>query len=388
MNALQTEADQASSLLTAELERAEHMDPGHVATTIGEAWRSLPPDLKQEVQQRAALLWQLRGIPIQRFLAFVAAFYGRNPGGWYQAFQQNRSNAAYQLALQAGNAAGLKPRPRTSTTGDTAADARVRDFHRRQLARGRVPGRNPQFRSRQREFEANLEFAAHALEFESAEGFFTRVTPIPGVGNKEGHEIITRAALRGLPLSSAEQTAVLDGVIRPDRGGRSYWNFPAAAIGSLRAAAQPSHALRPTPGTSTPAALALIRKRFTDLYRNALRAPNRLNALGWVGEALHLLQDSFSSAHVERAGPAGPIRKIRAFYIRAGWPPLSRAPHEHNAPSDPRDDVFLGGALRPEALAATRASRELLTMALRHLASPGSPSIAPDWAAFLRRHLS
>ena len=388
MNALLSEADRASSMLAAELEGAERMDPGHVASTLSEAWRSLPPDLKQEVQQRAALLWQLRGIPIQRFLAFVAAFYGRNPAAWQQAFQQNRSNAAYQLALQAGSAAGLKPHPRTPPPNARLSDVRVRDFHRRQLARGRIPGSNPQFNRRQREFETHLEYAAHELEFESAEGFFTRVTPIPGIGNKEGHEILTRAALRGLPLTPAEQTAVLDGVIRPDRGGRSYWNFPRAALGALRAAAQPSHALRPTPATSTPAALALIRKRFTDLYRNALRAPNRPTALGWIGEALHLLQDSFSSAHVERSGPAGRIRRIRAFFVQAGWPPLSRAPHEHNAPSDTRDDVFLGGSLRPEALAAIRASRDLLTMALRHLAAPGSPGIATDWAAFLRRHLS
>ena len=119
-----------------------------------------------------------------------------------------------------------------------------------------------------------------------------------------------------------------------------------------------------------------------------MRATNRLTALEWMGEALHLLQDSFSSAHVERVGGTGGIRHIRAFFIRFGWPPRSRAPHEHNAPSDPRDDVFLHGALRPEAGAAIRASRVFLVMALRHFRAPSSPRNRAELHAFMGRYLS
>ncbi len=241
-------------------------------------------------------------------------------------------------------------------------------------------------RQRELEFEAELESAA--FELEGAEPFYTKVTPIPGIGNKEGHEILTRVAMRGLPLTAAEQSAILLGVIRPDRGGRSYWNFPRAALESLKAAAQPSHALRPTPSSTVAAALRLIRSRFLRLYYRAMRAANRTVALEWLGEALHLLQDSFSSAHVQRVGGSGRIRHIRAFYIRLGWPPLSRAPHEHNAPSDPRDDVYLHGALRPEARAAIGASRAFLTMALRHLRAPRSPQNTPELRAFMSRYLS
>jgi hypothetical protein len=46
------------------------------------------------------------------------------------------------------------------------------------------------------------------------------------------------------------------------------------------------------------------------------------------------------------------------------------------APSDPRDDVYLHGALRLEARAAIRASRAFLKMALRHLRAPHSPGLS------------
>ena len=136
----------------------------------------------------------------------------------------------------------------------------------------------------------------------------------------------------------------IDGVIRPDRGGRSYWKFPRSALESLKAAAQSSHSLRPDAvvdggGSAAPDPAAV---RRTASARHA--CADAAQALEWLGEALHLLQDSFSSAHIERAGGVGRIRHIRAFFIRPGWPPMSRAPHEHKAPSDPRDDIYLPAA--------------------------------------------
>src|SRR4029077_7968378 len=114
--------------------------------------------------------------------------------------------------------------------------------------------------------------------------------------------------------SAAERSAILLGVIRPDRGGRSYWNFPRSALESFKARAQASHSLRPTPSSTVATALRLIRSRFLALYLRAMRATNRTTALEWLGEALLLLQDSFSGAHVKRVG--GRIRHIRVFYIR------------------------------------------------------------------------
>jgi hypothetical protein len=393
---LEQELEEAAFALDAENDRAyraaERMEAGELVGQIQDAWRSLPPDVKQEIQRRALLMWQMRGGYLGQFLAALNGLFAQNPAGWQRAILGNRAATVHQLALLAGQMARLPARGATVRRG--LSDVQVRELHRRQQARGLVPGRNRQT-GLYRELELELDRASRELE--GAEPFYTKVTPIPGVGNKEGHEILTRVAMRGLPLSAAERSAVELGVIRPDRGGRSYWNFPRSAVESLKAVAQPAHALRPTPSSTVLAALRLIRARFADLHRRAMGATSRLTALAWLGEALHLLQDSFSCAHVQRvAGPGdsrdgcgtGRIRHIRAFFIRFGWPPLSRAPREHNAPSDPRDDIYLHAALRPEARAAIRASRDFLAMALRHLRSPRSPGNAAELRVFMNRYLS
>jgi hypothetical protein len=359
---------------------AEHMS---AIDQLRDAWRSLPPDVRQDILRRARLMWDMRRVHVARFMIVLNGLFGQNPEGWQQALVRNRAAAAQQMASIAGQMAQLPPRRAKTAPGMTPWQ--VRAYHSRQLARGIVPGRGRQT-GRYRELEFELELAGRQLE--APEPFFTKVTPIPGLGNKEGHEILTRRAMTGLRLSPADRSSVELGVIRPDRGGRSYWNFPRSALESLKARAQPSHSLRPTPSSTTPAALRLIHRRFVNLYRRAMRAPRRSTALEWLGEALHLLQDSFSSAHVERAGGTGRIARIRAFFVRFGWPPLSRAPGEHNAPSDRRDDVFVGGSLRPEARAAVAASRAFLRMALRHLRSPRSPRNRLELFAFIRRFLS
>ena len=371
---------------------AEQMDAAGPIDQLRDAFRSLPPDVKQDMHQTAKLMRNVRGLYWARFLAAFNRVFFQNPEGWQQALLSNRAQTVVQLARLAGQSARLSPIERaTERRGRGIGGAQVKQYHRRQMQRGIAPGRNRQTsRYRELEYEQALEneFDRASLELEGPEPFFTKVTPIPGIGNKEGHEILTRLAMRGLPLKAGEKSAVELGVIRPDRGGRSYWNFPRAALESFKAAAQPAHSLRPTPSSSVPVALRLIRQRFVGLHRRAMHAKTRMAALAWLGEALHLLQDSFSSAHVGRIGGTGRIRHIRAFYIRFGWPPLSRAPNEHNAPSDPRDDVYLHGALRSEARDAVRASRDFLVMALRHLHAPRSPRNGAELMAFIRRYLT
>jgi hypothetical protein len=393
--ALRLEADSTPPGLSAAMaQAAERMEAGQVLGHARDAWRSLPPDVKQEIQRRALFIWQMRGSYLGQFLAALNSLFAQNPAGWQRAILGNRAAAAQQLAVLAGQIARLPARKTMVRRG--LNDAQVRELHRRQRARGFVPGRNRQT-GLYRELEPDVELDRASRELEGAEPFYTKVTPIPGIGNKEGHEILTRLAMRGLPLSATERSAVELGVIRPDRGGRSYWNFPASAIDALKAAAQPAHALRPAPSSTVVAALRLIRARLASLHRRAMGATSRLAALAWLGEALHLLQDSFSCAHVQRVSlpgdshdgcGTGRIRRIRAFFVRLGWPPLSRAPHEHNAPSDPRDDIYLHGALRPEARAAIRASRIFLAMALRHLRSPSSPRNAAELHVFMNHYLS
>ena len=380
---LEHELESAATELAGEIGGPERMDPWQATAPIREWWRALPPDVKAQIVAQARLFYQMGGAYLGPFLTALARVFAQNPAGWQQAIETNRAAATQQLAVQAGRAAQLPARGASPQPGMT--DTQVRDYHRRQLARGRVPGRN-RHTGRQRELELELEQASRELA--GPESFYTKVTPIPGIGNKEGHEVLTRAAMRGFTLTPAEQASVLLGVIRPDRGGQSYWNFPLAALGSLTAAAQPAHALRPTPAASVPAALGFIRARFALLHSQAMRAPTRATALEWLGEALHLLQDSFSSAHVERDPATGRIRYIRAFYVTASWPPFSQAPREHNAPSDTRDDVYLGGTLRPEARAVIWASQKFLLMALRHLSSPLAPSNAAELNAFMNQFLS
>jgi len=372
---------EAEALEAALENAAERMDVGDLVGHLRDLWRSLPPDFKQDVQRRAKQMWDVRGLYLTRFLAALNTILAQNPAAWQEAIARNRAAAAHQLAVLAGQQARLAARQATPPPG--MSSVQVRQYRRRQLVRGYVPGRT---RGRQRELELEIDRAS--LELEGAEPFWTKVTPIPGIGNKEGHEILTRRAMAGLGLRPPDPYHIETGVIRPDRGGRSYWRFPGAALGGLTAAAQPSHSLRPTPSSTVSAALRLIRARFAGLHLRAMLAPTRKQALEWLGEALHLLQDSYSSAHTERAGGVGRIRNIRAFYVRVGWPPLSRAPHEHNAPSDPRDNIFVGGALRPEARAAIAASRAFLVMALRHLRSPRSPANRVQLLAFIRRYLS
>lgn len=377
----------AAEYVERELETAaEGMDAIDVFRQVKEAWSHLPKDQQDAIKAHARQIWNLRGVYLARFMMAVHAIFGQNPAGWQHALTNNRAQATQQLAHLAAQSAGLRGRTRTEPPG--MSNVQVREYIRRQRARGRVPGR-PQG-GRQRELEL-ADLGARELEFEleQPESFYTKVTPIPGIGNKEGHEILTRHAMRGLPLSATDRSAIELGVIRPDRGGASYWNFPLSAIESLKAAAQPAHSLRPSPSATTATALGLIRARFISLYRRAMRArSSRQTALQWIGEALHLLQDSYSGAHVDRAGGTGRIRYIRAFFIRVGWPPRSTAPGEHNAPSDTRDDVYSGGALRPEARAAIGASRAFLVMALRHLGAPPSPSKRIELRAFIGRYLA
>jgi hypothetical protein len=366
---------------------AERMDAGDVFRQVAEAWGHLPKDVQNAIIAQLRQIFETRGVHIARIIVTINAIFNQNRLGWQQAFTSNPAQASRQLAMLAGQSAGLRPRAATQRPG--MSNVQVREYHRRQRARGVVPGRSPQGR-RQRELETEIDQASRelAFELEQPETFYTKVTPIPGIGNKEGHEILTRHAMSGLPLSAADRSAIELGVIRPDRGGRSYWNFPLSAIASLKAAAQPAHSLRPSPTATTATALRLIRARFITLYRRAMSASTRPTALEWLGEALHLLQDSYSGAHVDRVGGSGRIRYIRAFFIRVGWPPRSTAPGEHNAPSDTRDDVLSGGALRPEARAAIAASRVFLTMALRHLRAPRSPSNMTELRTFITRYLA
>jgi hypothetical protein len=227
-----------------------------------------------------------------------------------------------------------------------------------------------------------------------ADHFVTRVLPfLP-----EGHEILTRSAAAG--LAGVNLPALLDGVIRPDRGGKSYWNFPASALHAADPDQQRRHSLRRAAATSLSAALSEIKHYLNLLYSRAMKAAGlrsprgRKQAFEWIGEALHLIQDSYSQAHIQRTYGAGsggsyPIRYIRYYNYSLFPPSRTTAPGEHNFPSDERDSIKdTTGRLKPEAVLAINASREYLAMMLRHMASPTSRTNVAELRAFLVKHFS
>ena len=238
-----------------------------------------------------------------------------------------------------------------------------------------------------REYEGEWEIPAYAQQEATLEHggdrFETRVYPF----GSEGHEILTRDAAARAGVPAARRDALELGVIRPDRGGRSYLNFPASAAKALLPAYQAAHALRRTIGTTQSAALAEIRTCFSDLYGRAMAAPPHSDAAyEWIGEALHLLQDSYSLAHMRRNPPADPRVRgpFRITYIR-NFGPLTGKPDEHGFPKDDRDEIGVGGSLKPEAQVAVNASIEYITMMLRHMTSGANRA---ELRIFMDRHLS
>jgi hypothetical protein len=182
------------------------------------------------------------------------------------------------------------------------------------------------------------------------------------------HEVLTREAATGLPgLTPTDIATLIAGNRRVDNENLVNHVLPDQ---------QRRHVLRRSLCQTTVSALDDARRTLHTLHLQALqafRSGNRTAALGWAGEACHLIQDSYSAAHVERdfSAPGAPIRYIRYFGM-LGDP----APREHAFPPrfDDRDFIDRGGMRRPEARAATLRTRLYLQLLLSHAAAHVSPS--------------
>jgi peptidoglycan hydrolase-like protein with peptidoglycan-binding domain len=228
---------------------------------------------------------------------------------------------------------------------------------------------------------------------------------------KEGHEILTRIVAddvgRSMPGVYIDRAALLRGVTRPDKGTGSVVDSGRSIVHSVDADQQKRHSLRTRFNQSTSSALAEIQSHLRQLQVQALDAalagsPTR--AFEMIGEALHLIQDSYSQAHTERANiddinAPHPIRKVRFFGFIGPRP--SRYPDEHQVIGysfhvpfgDPRDDIHVGnGNLKHEAQAAINASREFLIMMLEQMARRDQPPYEDlehdELQAFIDWHLS
>ncbi|GAB4464544.1 MAG: hypothetical protein OHK0037_18670 [Elainellaceae cyanobacterium] len=177
-----------------------------------------------------------------------------------------------------------------------------------------------------------------------------------------GHETLNREAAKGLPVTSTELSAMNRGVRRVDLEKLTNHFKPSQ---------QRRHMLRRHKCQSLEEALSEARQQLVAIYQRIMAAPAREAAFEWLGEALHLIQDSYSPAHTEREnGGAGAIRFIRYF----GMGGLSY-PHEHRVmpmrqpngrilPGDPRDFINLSSMPTRAAIAA---SRRFIQLVLRHL---------------------
>jgi hypothetical protein len=215
------------------------------------------------------------------------------------------------------------------------------------------------------------------------------------MGSAQGHEVIDRRASAGLGFTPSDVNALVEGVRRADIG-TGVIGFVGAMASQFAEHAQRSHSLRHSVCQPLIEAIREIRGRLMELHGTALlaqRRGQRRAAMEWTGEALHLIQDSYSSAHTERirgTGGVQPIKYIR--YYKVGVIPSSPAsrgaPLEHHVPKDPRDHVLApGGGLKPEAASAVAASREFLIFMRRHLANPTASTNHTDLLNFMRKHL-
>jgi len=119
---------------------------------LEEAWRGLPPDVKQILLAMAKQFWDVHGYPLmQRLLGLAATFIIKQ--------QLLPSDALLQAAQQLR----IPPRPsppsrdRPGSPG-SITPTQAKEYHRRQLQRGYRPGQSPQRSKWQREAEALVDW--------------------------------------------------------------------------------------------------------------------------------------------------------------------------------------------------------------------------------------
>lgn len=209
-----------------------------------------------------------------------------------------------------------------------------------------------------------------------------------------GHEVITRAAIGsgtiaftvgGVPashtLSSTDIADIILGNRSVDLGTHDADDSGAGVTAVFNPSEQRRHALRATYFQSQTAARADIVSEFARAHGAILGERDPRRAMRRLGVALHLVQDSFSPAHIER----NPSRGWCVNYIRNYGTGLS--PREHGKPSDDRDSVgaAASAAARARATAASQRYLQIVFKALRGARAPdpvAAAEAARELAAF------
>lgn len=278
-----------------------------------------------------------------RFARAVAAWQARQRGLRTDGVVDRATLAAMRQERLAGNFTGLNPRHALDATPANTLLTQLRE----------------------------VAFQKSAAEKDDIEHFVTvkaGITP-------EGHELLTRHAAQSLGLSQAEQNALQDGVRAPDEV--PLWT-------QLTDPTQPRrHANRRNYIQRQSQALQDMRSQLASLYARLFSQPDRVTAFRLIGEALHLIQDSYCPAHVEREPTSDRMGRTVINYIRYYGPGFS-SPIEHGFPMDARDFVGAFGKLFFWSRLAINVSREFLVMARNHLAA-GVPK-SKDLRRFLDQH--
>jgi outer membrane protein OmpA-like peptidoglycan-associated protein len=323
-----------------------------------------PGDMSRAVRENRryarSLGWQAYAWAIMRFLGFAASIPSESAFASAVARWQAGQSLPANGILGPQTLARMRP-PLKSLTSFPGDDPRPA------VSSQEIPSDPGVLRQLRREFE-----------YEAGDQADKFLTELPLVGIPRGHKHLTERAAAVLPIRPSDLEALKNGNARVDDVRKAF-----------DAPEQQRHTLRRTKCQPVPDALSEARNHLASLHSLALTATDRTAQFELFGEALHLIQDSYSNAHTERRygglGGVHPILFIRFF----GFQGSCQFPVERRVVPvpDPRDLIKARGTLTDWARESVSASQEYLRMALRHLASPGSPAIPGELRAFMDRHL-
>jgi hypothetical protein len=197
-----------------------------------------------------------------------------------------------------------------------------------------------------------------------------------------GHEELTEKAAAGLVGDKALLRALVDGARRPDL---------ADPRDHIKAGEEQRHFLRAGLRESPVDAWDKSIEHLRGLHQQILAAPSLApSQFSLIGEVLHLIQDGYAPADVERQPAATTSNDPRASEIvdvrYYGIFPFVKGAHVHRI--DSRDNIRDQGTLKPEAIHAITAGRAYLRMVLGHI-QKGLPAsqIAEELEGFIREFL-
>lgn len=217
---------------------------------------------------------------------------------------------------------------------------------------------------------------------------------------QRGHQLLTDEAIKAAILSGNETNKLahlthediknlIKGSLRPDVNALKFF-LPSE---------QKRHALRRSIRQSTPAAVEEITNHLVQLHRKAITEEHRAEKFMLFGESLHLIQDSYCPAHVDRIqeGNNNVIKHVRIWHLFECVHILGalqlfgkRPPSEHGFPYDRRDEIYScrnSCQLYNEASKAISASLDYLEMVRRHIQlGQNYPSIKVDLDTFIIKH--